>query len=109
VTIAEGDLFTPGGADIRPARDELLNRAVDALRSPPPGRQVDLDALITLGTAPATADPAGMAAARAAGLARALVAHGAPAGRLAVGLDRGRAGQVRFLFTVRPEDDGDAR
>lgn len=97
-------LFAPGTDRPRIDRQALLDRVVESLRRPREGERIELDALLAIDEG-APAQPPGPVQ-RAAALARALVADGAPPQSVTVGVERGPAGSARFLFSVRSIDGG---
>ncbi|CAO3431072.1 hypothetical protein [Azospirillum doebereinerae] len=100
VRLPADDLFLPGTMTLRPDRQGLLDRVVDALRETRQGERMELDALLGIGPTGAPSQPPGPVA-RAGTLARALVADGAPAQNVTVGIERGDPGGVRLLFSLR--------
>lgn len=121
-------LFFAEKAQIRPGREELVDRLVALLANPPPGLAysmefrvgTDYDSTKSLlgdmvGVSPAAesadARVAGrarmaLALARAGAFARAMVARGAPPQGLAVGVDPGAPDEVRLVFRLRPASAG---
>lgn len=97
-------LFLPGSATLRPDRQGLIDRIALALRAERPGERMELDALLAIDEG-APSQPPGPVQ-RAGALARALTGDGAPAGSVTVGVERGAAGSVRFLFSLRAAGEG---
>lgn len=108
VRLPADDLFLPGTATLRPDRQGLLDRVVDALRESRQGERMELDALLGIGPTGTPSQPPGPVA-RGGALARALIADGAPSQNVTVGVERGDPGGVRLLFTLRLADDPPAR
>ncbi|CCC98775.1 hypothetical protein [Azospirillum baldaniorum] len=98
------ELFLPGTADLRPDRIGLIDRVADALLQNRPGERIELDALLSIGAAGGPSQPPGPVV-RAGALARLLIADGAPADAVTVGIERGAPGAVRLLFSLRAMDD----
>lgn len=97
-------LFAPGTDRLRVDRTALLDRVVDSLRRPREGERIELDALLAIDEG-APSQPPGPVQ-RAAALARALVADGAPLRSVTVGVERGSAGTARLLFSLRSTEGG---
>lgn len=108
VRLPADDLFVPGTMMLRPDRQGLIDRIADALRQSLQGERVELDALLGIGPTAAPSQAPGPVA-RAGALARALIANGAPARNVTVGIERGEPGGVRLLFSLRWDDDGAAK
>ena len=108
VRLPADDLFLPGTATLRPDRQGLLDRVVDALRESRQGERMELDALLGIGATGTPSQPPGPVA-RAGALARALIGDGAPARNVTVGIERGDPGAVRLSFALRLADDPPAR
>jgi hypothetical protein len=108
VRLPADDLFVPGTMMLRPDRQGLIDRIADALRQSRQGERVELDALLGIGPTGTPSQPPGPVA-RAGALARALIADGAPARNVTVGIERGEPGGVRLLFSLRWDEDGTAR
>lgn len=104
VRLPADELFVPGTADLRPDRQGLIDRVAASLLESRPGERIELDALLAIGTTSAPSQPPGPVV-RAGALARALVADGAPAGSVSVGIERGDPGAVRLLFSLRLADE----
>lgn len=102
VRFAADELFEPGTAVIRRTHQGLIDRVAAALRESREGERVELDALLALSPA-AVAQPPGPVE-RAGALARTLVADGAPADAVTVGIERGEPGEARLLFSIRLTD-----
>ena len=103
VRLAADELFEPGTATVRRDRQGLIDRVAEALRDSRAGERVELDALLALSPA-ATSQPPGPIE-RAGALARTLVAVGAPAEAVTVGIERGEPGAARLLFSVRSAEE----
>lgn len=99
VRLAADELFEPGTATVRRERQGLIDRVAGALRESRAGERIELDALLALSPA-AVGQPPGPIE-RAAALARTLIADGAPADALTVGIERGEPGEARLLFFIR--------
>lgn len=97
-------LFLPGTATLRPDRQGLLDRIAGSLRSDRPGERMEVDALLAIDEG-APSQPPGPVQ-RAGALARALTGDGAPPGSVTVGVERGDAGTIRFLFSLRAAGEG---
>ncbi|HYD30407.1 MAG TPA: hypothetical protein VEB64_06055 [Azospirillaceae bacterium] len=93
-------LFVRDGAAVRPERRALMDRIAETLRNRPTGWRIDVEAVVATTPPPGKSAPIVREAAltRAAQLARTLVAAGAPADSVSVGLERGEAGRVRMRF-----------
>ncbi len=109
--MAADDLFQGGSAFLRNERQGLLDRIARQLGDQG-GVSFDMDFLISVGDEPvgtAAADPV----ARAAAMARALIADHAPPEAISVGIEPGRSGAVRFLFSAHvagePRSSGGGR
>lgn len=100
VSLAVDDLFQPGTARVRSERIGLLDRISREIGTRS-GVRFEVDFLIALGPEPAKAAGRGDPVAQAAGLARALIADGAPVEAISVGVEPGRDGAARFLFSAR--------
>jgi len=100
VSLPVASLFVPAGTEIRPNRFGLLDRVSEALREPPPGIRYDVEAYLSL-TGPGGADPGSVP--RAVALARHLVALGTPEATVAVGVEAGEPGMIRFVFSARAQ------
>ncbi|HYG89298.1 MAG TPA: hypothetical protein VD978_23910 [Azospirillum sp.] len=103
VRLAADELFEPGTADVRRDRQGLIDRVTDGLRESRAGEHIELDALLAIspsgpGQAPGPIE-------RAGAFARTLVANGAPAERVTVGIERGEPGTARLLFSIRSAED----
>ncbi len=107
VRLPADDLFVPGTMMLRPDRQGLIDRIADALRQSRQGERVELDALLGIGPTGTPSQPPGPVA-RAGALVRALIADGAPARNVTVGIERGEPGGVRLLFSLRWDEDGTA-
>lgn len=92
-------LFLPNTATLRPERAGLLKRASAALGVLQSGERVEVDALLAIDDGTASQPPGPVQ--RAGALARVLAGDGTAAGVVAVGIERGEPGTVRFLFAVR--------
>lgn len=102
-------LFEDGGASVKPEYGPLIARIAVLLRERPAGFRHDVEVLIPGLSArpnPALAAEEPLAIGRAGALAVRLREQGAPPGSIAVGLERSTDGWVRFVFHVRPEDEG---
>lgn len=108
VRLPADDLFLPDSVALRPDRQGLLDRVVDALRESRQGERMELDALLGIGPTGTPSQPPGPVA-RAGALARALIGDGAPARGVTVGIERGDPGGVRLLFSLRLADDPPTR
>lgn len=108
VRLPADDLFLSGTMTLRPDRQGLLDRVVDALRDSRQGERMELDALLGIGPTGTPSQPPGPVA-RGGALARALIADGAPPQNVTVGIERGDPGDVRLLFTLRLADDPPVR
>jgi hypothetical protein len=97
-------LFEPGTADLRPDRNALLDRVAaslaDAAPGERPGERIEVDMLLAISPDLTPSQPPGPVE-RAGALARDLVARGAPASGISVGVERGEPGTARFVFAVR--------
>jgi hypothetical protein len=100
VSMAADDLFQGDRAFVRPERLGLLDRVAREIGEHG-GVRFDMDFLVAVGTEPAASGSAGDPVARAAALARALIADRAPAEAISVGIEPGRTGSARFLFSAR--------
>lgn len=102
VTLPAEAIFTPGLAEVRPARRDLLDRVAAAMGGAPPGYRYGME--IVIGSDYPVGDPLPLtetlATARAGALARAAVARGVPAAALAAGVEPGAEGIVRLTFRV---------
>lgn len=96
-------LFLHNSPQLRPDRIALIDRIIDSLRRPRPGEHIEVDALLAIDEGAPSQSPGPVP--RAAELARVLVAGGAPAPSVSVGIERGLAGSARFLFSVRSDDE----
>lgn len=108
VRLPADELFVPGTAQLRPDRQGLIDRVSLALRESRAGEKVELDALLAIGPTGTPSQPPGPVA-RAGALARLLIADGAPAEAVTVGIERGDPGAIRFLFSLRMADEKPAR
>ncbi|GAB4196861.1 MAG: hypothetical protein OHK0024_36250 [Thalassobaculales bacterium] len=97
--LPQASLFLPGDNRPMPRVEPLIGDIATALAEAPAGWRFDLDALVGGREA-----PDGEAAMRAAALARALAAAGAPATSLAAGIASDEPARVRLLFHVRSAD-----
>ncbi|WP_448203212.1 hypothetical protein [Azospirillum sp. sgz302134] len=104
VRLPADELFIPGTAELRPDRQGLIDRIAASLLDTRPGERIELDALLAIGITSTSSQAPGPVA-RAGALARLLVADGAPANAVTVGIERGDPGSVRFLFSLRASDD----
>ncbi|MDR3514843.1 MAG: hypothetical protein P4M00_03445 [Azospirillaceae bacterium] len=93
-------LFDPEQAELLAVRAGLLDRLADALRQPPAGVRVDLQALIGINTAVGATLGHDLAVSRAAAFARTLFRRGVPADLIAAGLEHGQAGEIRLILSV---------
>lgn len=108
VTMPARTLFLDDQAEVRPAREALLDRIVATLSSRPPGLLYDLEFIIHTPYADGRMLPTGdtLEARRTASFVRGMLARGAPPDSLAVGLDPGgETDQVVMLFHVRFPDE----
>ncbi len=103
VRIPEDALFRPGTAEVLPERQGLIDRVADSLRQSRSGERIELDALLAISPDRPSQPPGPVE--RAGALARALVAVGAPASAVTVGIERGLPGTARLLFTIRLADE----
>lgn len=95
--LTQAELFTQDGTRIRADRVALLDRMAGVLRHRPDGPSVTAELLFATKDSTDTTPLVN----RAGTLARALVANGAPAEALSVGLEPGTAaGQMRLIFTI---------
>lgn len=102
VTLPEQDLIAPDGQSLHPARQGLIDRIARTLRDHSGPFRATVDVLLRVGgDAPDNRDPV----ARAALLGRLLLANGAPAEAISVGLEPGTSGTIRFLFAIVPADE----
>jgi len=102
-------LFEDGAAAVRPEFGPLIARIAMLLRERPPGFRHDVEVLVPGLSArpnPALAGEEPLAIVRAGALALRLREQGAPPGSVAVGLERSTDGWARFVFHVRPENEG---
>jgi hypothetical protein len=102
-------LFDDGSPAPKAEFGPLIARIAVLLREHPPGYRNDVEVLVPgLAARPISALAAEepLAIARAGRLAVRLREQGAPAGSVAVGLERSTDGWVRFVFRVRPDDEG---
>lgn len=99
VALPAEELFEPAGVGVRPDRVGLIDRIADALRDR--GHRYEVEFLTAFGADPVEPGDRPSAITRAASVARALIAHGAPPDTVAIGLERGPPGTVRFLFSAR--------
>ncbi|MBP2229314.1 hypothetical protein J2847_002608 [Azospirillum agricola] len=107
VRLSADDLFVAGTMALRPDRQGLIDRVVDALRESRQGERMELDALLGIGPTGTPSQPPGPVA-RGGVLARALIAGGAPPQNVTIGIERGDPGGVRLLFTLRLSDEPSA-
>lgn len=108
VRLPADDLFLPDSVALRPDRQGLLDRVVDALRDSRQGERLELEALLGIGPTAGPSQAPGPVA-RAGALARALIGDGAPARAVTIGIERGVPGGVRLLFTLRLADEPSPR
>ncbi len=101
-TVPADYLFVPASAAVRPARRGLIDRIVDALRTPV-GRWVyHFEALVAV----SGPDVIGVRSIpRAAHFAEILISAGAPPVAVSIGIEGGEPGYVRLIFTLVPVDD----
>lgn len=108
VRLPADDLFLPGTAELRPDRQGLIDRVAESLRESRAGERMELDALLAIAPTAGPSHAPGPVA-RAGALARLLVADGAPADAVTIGIERGEPGAVRLLFSLRMTDAKPAR
>ena len=96
-------LFMPGTARLRLDRTGLLDRVAEALLQPLPGERVEVEFLVALSPDVPSQPPGPIE--RAGALARDLVARGAPAAAVSIGIERGAPGAARFVFSIRADDE----
>jgi hypothetical protein len=105
LSLGERALFRGGGIAIDPLRRAFVERIAAIVADPPVGVRYDTDILLAGALLPARSG-AGAAvdepAARAAFLAAVLIGAGAPGSTVAAGVESGREGRLRLLFSVRP-------
>ncbi|MEI6987434.1 MAG: hypothetical protein WCK65_15025 [Rhodospirillaceae bacterium] len=104
-TMPADELFVDGSSFIRRERMGLLDRIAREIGEQG-GVRFDVDFLVAFGPEPAGGvsakkPPLGDPVARAAAMARALIADHAPPDALSVGIEPGESGTVRFLFSAR--------
>lgn len=109
MTLQTSELFAAGCAELRGTAAPLIDRAVAALSAPPPALRMDLQFVLGLpveerGASVTIIKERALAIDRAASMARALLAHGAPPYAIAVGLQPGQTGQAQFAFRTSPVD-----
>ncbi len=106
LTLPADALFEPGTVDLRPGRDELLDRLVSSLSGRPPALRFDMEALFCDSYVDGTALPIGEAlpTRRAGALARAMLGRGVPPDSLSVGLQPGDPRDLVVWFHVRARD-----
>jgi len=100
VALAADDLFRRGAAEPRADRERFLREIAAALASRPADLRFELE--LVLSAAPDEA----MARGRAGAFARSLVARGAPADALSLGLGDLSPGGARLRFAARAPSDG---
>ncbi|MGQ9365315.1 hypothetical protein [Azospirillum sp. ST 5-10] len=105
VRLPADGLFEPGTARLRLDRTGLLDRVAAALRQPLPGERIEVEFLVALSSTVASQPPSPID--RAGALARDLVARGAPAEGVSIGIERGAPGTARFVFSVRADYGGE--
>lgn len=103
VRLEADELFEPGTAKVRRDRQGLIDRVAAALRDTRAGERIELDALLALSPNILSQPPGPIE--RAGALARTLVADGAPAEAVTVGIERGEPGAARLLFSIRSTDE----
>lgn len=101
VSMPGDQLFLGNSAFVRRDRAGLLDRIAREIGDHG-GARFDVDFLVAMGDEPAGSGPVADPVARAAALARALLADRAPPDSVAVGVEPGPADTVRFLFSARP-------
>lgn len=108
VRLAADELFEPGTAEVRRDRQGLIDRVTTSLREVRLGERVELEALLAISPSGPGQPPGPIE--RAGALARTLVADGAPATGVTIGIERGEPGTARLLFSIRSADgDGVSR
>lgn len=107
VLIPSDSLFFIGMSKIRDARFPLLDRIVAALSSPPAGVRYDMEFVIGAKYVDGRSLPiAGtLEISRAGVFARDLMARGAPADSISIGLKPGNPAEVVIWFYVRPTNE----
>jgi hypothetical protein len=107
VRIPADSLFYSGKSKIRTARFPLLDRIVTALSSPPAGVRYDMEFVIGTKYVGGQSLPiAGtLEISRAGVFARDLIARGAPADSVSVGIKPGNPAEVVIWFHVRPANE----
>lgn len=100
-------LFRDGEARPSTQRSDFLDWVVSAARDAPLGLRHEVELL--MGAADAAQAGLGLPAQRAAGLADALAARGAPESALAAGVFDGSDGTLRLIFRVIEGDAGERR
>lgn len=103
VDVPAAGLFEIGRTQIRPDQVGLMFRIARTLSEPPAGIRYRAAALVAL-SGPVDDGPGSVE--RAAALGSALVDGGAPAESVAIGLEAGEAGMIRFYFAIEPDDRG---
>lgn len=99
VSMQADELFLPGSPVLRNAHMGLMDRVARALADRSNGVRFEVDFLIAFGNEATVKGPHADPVARAASFARTLIADGAPADAVSVGLEPGPGGSLRMLFS----------
>jgi flagellar motor protein MotB len=98
IAVPEDGLFEKDSSDLRPDTAGLMGRLSESLKRKVDGGSYHLDMVTPLGVTEAQRQ---LAVLRAGQFARALIAHGAPAASISVGVRQRLRNEVHFFFALK--------